>query len=141
MPADGFIRKVSVTHGLALRMVEAGFAKADQVGRPAVIAVLDEGGHLVAFGRQEGAPLVGIRMAQRKARTALDVGVGTQALWDSMAKEDVVRVGLAADPEMLIIGGGLPIVVGGQLAGSVGVSGGHWSEDVAVAEAALAILD
>jgi uncharacterized protein GlcG (DUF336 family) len=49
-------------------------------------------------------------------------------------------VGIAGDAELLVVGGGLPIVVDGALAGSIGVSGGHYSEDIEIAEAALAIV-
>lgn len=138
--APGFVRRTSITYERAASIVAAGLAKAADDGRPSVVAVLDEGGNLLAFGRQDGAPLVGVRYAQLKARTALEVGLGTHALWDLIADEDVVRSALSNDPEMVIVGGGLPIVFGGQVAGAVGVSGGHWSEDLAVAETALAVL-
>jgi len=75
--------KKTVTYELAAKMVEAAVARAKELGVAQNVAVVDEGGNLKAFGRMDGAPLLGIEGCQRKAYTAL-FGVGTADFFNAI---------------------------------------------------------
>ena len=70
----------SLTFSEAQRILAVGLAKAEEIGQPMNIAVVDAGGHLLAFGRQDGAIKVSIDISQRKARTAILMELPTAAL-------------------------------------------------------------
>ncbi len=71
--------KKALMYEMAARLVAAATARATELGAKQCVVVLDEGGNLKAFGRMDGAPLLGIEACQRKAYTAL-LGVGTISL-------------------------------------------------------------
>jgi uncharacterized protein GlcG (DUF336 family) len=97
---------------------------------------------LKAFSRMDGAPLLSVQVAQDKAYTAAGFGLPTHG-WHDFIKDDAPLADGAPTgiDRLVVFGGGYPLMVGEQLVGGVGVSGGHYSEDMAVAEAALAALD
>ncbi|KAA9155294.1 heme-binding protein [Amycolatopsis acidicola] len=128
----------TVTSAAARAIVDAAVAAA---GQPSVVAVVDAAGQLSALTRMDGAPVQAIQIAQDKAYTAAGFGMPT-AQWHEVLREDA-PLGLGAGPAIdrfVAFGGGLPIVVDGQVVGAIGVSGGHWSDDVKIAEAGLAAL-
>lgn len=123
----------------ARRMLDAALSAAEPTGRRFAIAVVDAGGHLNAFARMDGAPLMAIQIAIDKAYTAAGFGLPTDA-WHHLIRDDApLASGAPAQIDRLIsFGGGLPITVDGELIGGIGVSGGHWSDDMRIAEAGLA---
>lgn len=134
-------QKQSITSEAAHRIITAGERKASEIGRPMVIAVVDEAGTLKAFSRMDGAPLLSIQVAQDKAYTAAGFGVPTDQ-WHEFIKNDppLAAGATAAIDRLVIFGGGYSIKIGDQIVGGIGVSGGHYSQDMEVAEAALAAL-
>lgn len=132
-------KSVELTDALAQRIIAAAAEAAATGGDTRyAVAVVDTAGNLKAFARQDGAPLNAVQVAQDKAYTAASSGMATQQ-WSEM---------LAADPRMAVgapsgiarfvaLGGGIPLAVGGRPIGAVGVSGGHYSDDTRVAEAAV----
>ena len=139
--ADSYA-KASISTEAARRLIEAAEAKAAELGKPFVTAVVDDGGVLKAFSRMDGAPLISVQVAQDKAYTAAGFGLPTHG-WHDFIKDDApLADGAPAGIDRLVVfGGGYPLMVGDQLVGGIGVSGGHYSEDMAVAEAALAALE
>ncbi len=139
--ADTYV-KASISTDAARRLIEAAEAKAAELGKPFVTAVVDDGGVLKAFSRMDGAPLLSVQVAQDKAYTAAGFGLPTHG-WHDFIKDDAPLADGAPTgiDRLVVFGGGYPLTVGEQLVGGVGVSGGHYSEDMAVAEAALAALD
>jgi uncharacterized protein GlcG (DUF336 family) len=138
--ADVF-EKASVSSELAHRVVAAAEAKAQEMGTPMVIAVCDESGVLKAFSRMDGAALLSVQVAQDKAYTAVGFGMGTDAWHGFIADDPPLRDGAVGGIDRLVIfGGGFPIKLGGQVVGAIGVSGGHYSQDMQVAEAGLAVV-
>ncbi len=98
-----------------------------------VIAIVDSGGHLVMLHRLDNAQLSATRIAEAKARTAVEFRRPTKAL------EDVVAGG-GAGLRVLTFGasvaeGGVPIVAGGRIVGGIGVSGVASHQDAQVAQA------
>jgi uncharacterized protein GlcG (DUF336 family) len=129
---------VNLTFADAQRMLAAGLAKAEEIGQPMNIAVVDAGGHLLAFGRQDGAIRASIDISQRKAMTSILVNAPTAVLTD-MVKPEADTFGLDRQSGgMVPFGGGLPVHRDGELVGAVGVSAGSVEQDVVVAEAAVA---
>ena len=108
--------KKSITHALAAQMVAAAIAKANELGVKQNVAVVDDGGNLKAFARMDGAALIGIEGSQRKAYTAL-FGVGTAELYDRIKDRPASVVGLSHFEGFTVIGGGLPIVIDGEIVG------------------------
>ena len=133
--------KASVSSELAHRMIEAAETRAKEMGSGFVIAIVDESGVLKAFSRMDGAPLLSVQVAQDKAYTAAGFSMPTHAWHDFIKGDPPLAAGAPAGIDRLVVfGGGYPIEVGGRVVGGVGVSGGHYSDDMKVAEAALAVL-
>ena len=89
----------------------------------------------------DGALLLGIEGCQRKAFTAL-FGVGTQDLYSAIKDNQSLVIGLSHFPRATLVGGGLPIMIDGEVVGGIGVGGGTVDEDVACSQAGLdAITD
>jgi uncharacterized protein GlcG (DUF336 family) len=128
---------VSLSLKLADAIVRLGIAKAIEIGVPMNIAVLDDGGHLKAFSRMDGAVLGSIDIARKKAKTAALFAMNTEAVGE-FCKPGGPSPGLAATNDVLVVfAGGIPIRdSGGATIGSVGVSGGAVDQDYAVALAA-----
>jgi uncharacterized protein GlcG (DUF336 family) len=121
----------------AEEMIAAAAAKADEIGKPMVIAIVDPGGALIALRRMDGAPLLSVGIAQDKAFTAISFGMPTHQWFDFIKEDDPLRVGIVHTPRLVVFGGGYPIMADGGMVGGIGVSGGHYSDDMQVAEAAL----
>lgn len=124
----------------AEKALAAGLAKATEIGQPMNVAIVDDGGHLLAFARQDGAIRASIDIAQRKARTSILMNLPTEAL-TPLVQPGAELYGLEHTAGgMVIFGGGIPIHRDGELVGAVGVSAGSVEQDVTVAEAAVAAL-
>ncbi len=133
--------KASVSSELAHRIIAAAEAKATEMGVPMVIAVCDESGVLKALSRMDGAALLSVQVAQDKAYTAVGFSMSTDA-WHPFIKDDppLAHGAVGGIDRLVVFGGGYPIEVGEQIVGAIGVSGGHYSQDMEVAQAGLAAL-
>ncbi len=137
--SDMTFTKQSITSDLAHRVVAAAEAKAQQMGHPFVIAVVDESGVLKAFSRMDGAALLSVQVAQDKAYTAIGFGLPTHGWHDFIKDDPPLAAGAPAGIDRLVVfGGGYPIKSGDAVIGGIGVSGGHYSQDMEVAQAGLA---
>jgi uncharacterized protein GlcG (DUF336 family) len=127
-----------LTFADAQKVLEAGLKKADQIGQPMNVAVVDDGGHLLAFGRQDGAIRASIDISQRKARTSILMNLPTAEL-TPLVQPGAELYGLEQTAGgMVAFGGGIPLYRDGELVGAVGVSAGTVEQDVTVASAAAA---
>ena len=134
--------KISITAETAHRMIEAAERKADEIGQSMVIAVVDESGVLKALLRMDGAPFLSIQVAQDKAYTAAGFGLPTDQWHDFIKNDPPLAAGATSGIDRLVIfGGGYPIKVADRIIGGIGVSGGHYSQDMEVAKAGLAVVD
>jgi uncharacterized protein GlcG (DUF336 family) len=131
--------KQSISHETAQKMVAAAVAKAQELGVPQVVAVLDESGLLKAFCRMDSAPLVSLEVAQNKAYTAL-FGIPSQEFYNFIKDDPALLAGVPHIPRIALFGGGLPIKAGDKVVGGIGVSGGTVEQDVACAQAGLDAL-
>lgn len=132
--------KGSITSQAAADILRAAEAKAAEMGVPMVIAVVDESGVLKAFSRMDGAPLLSVELATDKAYTSAAYGIPTHG-WHEFIKNDPPLLhGIIKTPRLIVFGGGYPIEIDGAVVGGVGVSGGHYEQDMEVAKAGLAAL-
>jgi uncharacterized protein GlcG (DUF336 family) len=107
-------------------------------GFAATIAITDAGGHLRAFERADAAPFLTAEVAMDKSWTAASFGMSTHQ-WNAYMSEPTVAP-LAQHPRLMAVGGGVPILLDGKLAGGIGVSGGTSAQDHEAAEEALRAL-
>ena len=134
--------KSSITAETAQKMIQAAERKASEIGQAMVIAVVDESGVLKALLRMDRAPLLSIQVAQDKAYTAAGFGLPTDQWHEFIKNDPPLAAGATSGIDRLVIfGGGYPIKVADRVVGAIGVSGGHYSQDMEVARAGLAILD
>lgn len=129
-------RKLKLTHEGALKALDAGIAKAAAMGQPQCISVVDEGGHLLAFVRMDGAFHMSMQTSLRKARTAACYGAPTGGIAEGID----MKLAVGTDGERINLPGGLPVVVDGDCIGGVGVGSGTGEQDREVAAAAIAAI-
>src|ERR1700675_487300 len=116
------LKKHSISFELAQKMVDKAVAKAREIGVSENVAILDDGGNLKAFSRMDGAPIPTIEMALNKAYTAL-FGVSTQDFFNFIQRDPSLLAGIPTLARVAAWGGGFPIKLDGEIAGSIGVSG------------------
>lgn len=128
-----------VTLDAALTMIAAARRKAEEIGVPMNIAVVDEGNNLVAFARMDGAWLGSIDIAQSKAFTARAFDMGTDALAPlSQPGQPLFGIQSSNQGRIIMFPGGVPLKADGTVVGAIGVSGGTVEQDQQVAEAGAA---
>jgi uncharacterized protein GlcG (DUF336 family) len=132
----------SLTLDEAKRMLQAGEEAAAAIGLAYNLAVVDAGGHLVAFARQDGALIGSIALAIDKAVTARLFDKPTSLL-AQLAQPGAPLFGIQETNagRVVIFGGGVPVMSQGTVIGAVGASAGTIEQDIAVAEAAVDAFD
>jgi glc operon protein GlcG len=108
--------------------------KCHRAGVAVSIAIVDDAGQLVQFGRMDGARAYTVDLAMRKARTAAAVGVATRIITE-MSRNTAGPVSEAA-----VGSGGLPVLAGGATIGAIGISGAKPEIDEAIAAAGVAAI-
>jgi uncharacterized protein GlcG (DUF336 family) len=133
------VTTTALTAAGARAMLDAGEAKAREIGVPQCLAVVDAGGRLMAFVRMDGARPASAEIAITKAvSAALRYRPTSEEAGGDVAGG--ARLALASGGAITNIGGGFPIVVEGRVIGGVGASSGTVDEDSQCAQAALAAL-
>ena len=122
-------------------VLAAAIAKAEHIGVPMNIAILDGGAHLKAFHRMDGAVLGSIDVAIRKAKTAVLFQINSEAVWD-YAKPGALAPGLEhTNGGLAVFAGGIPLKSdSGEVVGAIGVSGGAVPQDYEVALAGASLF-
>lgn len=138
--AENTFQKSSITVEAAQRLIAAAEAKARAMGKPMCISVCDSDGTLKAFSRMDGAPLLSVQIAQDKAYTAISFSMATHAWFEFIKNDPPLLHGIVKTERLVVFGGGYPIQTDAGIIGGIGVSGGHYSDDMQVAEAGLAAL-
>ena len=119
-------------------LVSADRLAAEAAGVTVSVTVLDAGGHLLAFRRDDRAVLISGETSTRKAYTALQLNAPTADLVDLVKPEGPFHsLPTALDQPLLFIAGGVPVHRDGRLIGAVGVGGGAPEQDHGFAVAAL----
>lgn len=127
----------------AQAVLAAAERRAIEIGIPMDIAVVDDGGHLLAFARMDGAKLSSIQVAITKAESAAIRRMATGPAMEGDKPNLVLSLGLAvaSHGRQTPIRGGIPLLVDGQCVGAIGVSSGTEDQDADVARAGAAALE
>ena len=131
------IVKRSIDAETAQKLITAAIAKSREMGKAMTIAIVNEAGQLKAFHSMDGAGHLTLQLAQDKAWTATSFGIPTHVWWDFIKNDPPLLHGITHTPRLTVFGGGYPVMEEGQMIGAIGVSGGHYSEDMEVAVHAL----
>jgi uncharacterized protein GlcG (DUF336 family) len=131
------IAHYALTLSDAKSMAAAARAEAERNGWTMVIAIVDDGGHLILLERMDGTQKASCVVAQEKARTAVLFKRPTAALEKVVADG---RVAMTTMPGATMIEGGLPIVFKDVVVGAIGVSGAQSAQDGVVAKVGLEAL-
>jgi uncharacterized protein GlcG (DUF336 family) len=119
-------------------LVTAARRAAEAAGVTVSVTVLDAGGHLLAFRRDDRAVLISGETSTRKAYTALQLNAPTADLVDAVQPGGIFHtLPTALDRPLLFIAGGVPVHRDGRLIGAIGVGGGAPEQDHAFATAAV----
>ena len=124
------------------RLLIAGArAKAQEIGVPMGIAVTDDSGALIAYEKMDGAKILSAQFATDKSYTATHTRKGTHELNEANQPGSPVH-GLASalGGRMLVLSGGLPVILDGEVVGGIGVSSGSPTQDLEVAQAGVNAL-
>ena len=132
---------VTLTYAQAQSVIQVALRKAEEIGVPSSVAIVDEGRELVAFARQTGALLASIEISIAKAYTACSMQMDTGTL-AQMAAPGQPLAGLETSHRrpLVAFAGGRPLWIGDEIAGAVGIAGGLVEQDDQVATAAVAGL-
>jgi glc operon protein GlcG len=130
-----FVPTHRLTEEASLKMLQAGVAKANELGCKVSLAVVDQSCRLIGFLMMAGAKHFSIITTQRKAITSASQKMPTGYAPEENALSMSVRMG-----DFTNIPGGFPITVEGQVIGAVAAGGAKIEEDVIVAQAALDAL-
>jgi uncharacterized protein GlcG (DUF336 family) len=129
-----------ITWEAASTAAQAAVRHAQAKGWRINVGVVDRGGNLMAFLRMPGAFLHSIDIAIDKAYTAASFGFPTKQWMGAIGHDEGMKLGFSAQPRLIVFGGGLPIQVGEDWIGGIGVSGASEAEDEECARAGLAAI-
>jgi uncharacterized protein GlcG (DUF336 family) len=132
--------KLSITLDLAREMIRRAEKHAVELKLNICTAIVDESGQLKCFSRMDGSPFLAVEIARQKAWTAASFGLPTDKWYEFIKNDPPLLAGIPHVPSLIIFGGGYPILIEGQGVGAIGVSGGHYTQDMKCAEAALALF-
>ena len=120
----------------ARRIIAAAEKKAQEVGQPMNIAVVDGGGNLVAHVRMDKAWIGSVDISIKKAWTSRAFDIATKDLAEhSQSGGQFFGIHASNNGRVMIFAGGIPLKRGDEVMGAIGVSGGSGHQDHAVAEA------
>ena len=125
----------------ARSIIAAAEARAEEIGQPMNIAVVDAGGNLISHVRMDGAWLGSIDISINKAFTSRAFDIQTKDLGDnSQPGNQFYGIHASNHGRIMIFAGGVPLSRQGQIVGAIGVSGGSGEQDQTVAEAGAGAL-
>jgi uncharacterized protein GlcG (DUF336 family) len=119
-------------------LIKGARERASELNVPMCIAITDEAGNLIAFERMEGGKVTSTTIAIDKAFTAAGAKKATHEYGEvSQPGKPAYGIASAIGGRLLVVGGGLPIVVDGEVVGGIGVSSGTPIQDQDVAQAGI----
>jgi uncharacterized protein GlcG (DUF336 family) len=128
-----------VTLADARRIIAAAEKKAAEIGQPMNVAVVDQGGNLVAHERMDNAWIGSVDISINKAWTSRAFDISTKDLAKhSQSGDQFFGIHVSNRGRVMIFAGGIPLKRGNLVVGAIGVSGGSGDQDHAVAEAGAA---
>lgn len=135
----GLIKKYSIGLDLAREIIYCVEKGAEMMGLNAVVAIVNGDGNLVALEAMDNSYVASVKVAKDKAYTAAALKMPTEdALEESRGG---AFDGLSNGDGILLVGGGRPLIVNGEVIGAIGVSGGTKEEDITLAKIGIRYLD
>ncbi|GAA0071454.1 hypothetical protein UT300003_29780 [Clostridium sardiniense] len=128
----------TITLNKAKEILNKAEAKAKEINISVTIAIVDEGGNLIAQHKMDNALLISITAALNKAYTAIALKMDTEKVHELILPSGPFYGLENIHPgKLCTLGGGIPIINHGKFIGAIGVSGGSIDEDVLIAKTAL----
>lgn len=127
-----FSQTSKLNHLGTMAMLTAATAKAEEIGQPQCIVIVDASGEI----RMSGAKFLSRKSALSKALTAASTGGPSAQIPEAVR----TGIGLVSQGHVTGLAGGLPIRIIGDLVGGIGVGSGSGEQDIAVAMAALSAI-
>jgi glc operon protein GlcG len=127
---------IGVDRAMAL-VAKAMRAGSDQQCKIAAV-VTDVAGNIVAAGRMDGCGHINIDVARKKALAAANFGMPTSDVIEAVSRDPFAKPVVMSDPTINILPGGIPLNEGDTVVGAIGIAGGHYLQDRAIAEFATA---
>ena len=123
MSADELLKESVLSLGTANKAIQAAVDACKKDGYRVSVSVVDRAGVLRAMGRADGAGPHTVDSSRKKAYTAASVRRPTTELADLITKVPTLQALRDMNGEILILGGGLPIEIGGEVVGGIGLGG------------------
>ena len=121
-------------------MLAAAQKKAEEMGVPEVLCVADSAGYPIALRRLNGGKVTSVQIAMNKAFTAAGHRKPTHHYKNALPGEEAFGIFTQHEGRFTVFVGGFPVVVDGQVVGSIAASGGNGEQDIACCEAGIAAL-
>jgi uncharacterized protein GlcG (DUF336 family) len=121
-------------------MLDAAQKKAEEMGVPEVLCVADSAGYPIALRRLNGGKVTSVQIAMNKAFTAAGHRKPTHHYKNALPGEEAFGIFTQHEGRFTVFVGGFPVVVDGQVVGSIAASGGNGEQDIACCEAGIAAL-
>jgi uncharacterized protein GlcG (DUF336 family) len=138
---DGLIQRRRISLDLALALLSRVREEAASRGLSLAVAVVDDGGHVVASQKMDEAALGAMQLAIGKAYTAVLWGTPTGDFTETTQPGGEDWGWNSTDPRIVVYAGGVPLHVDGELVGGVGASGGTAAQDAECVLAAVRFLE
>ncbi|MEH7886081.1 heme-binding protein [Bacillus sp. JJ1609] len=131
-----------ITLDIAKKLIKGAERRARALGISEVIAIVDEGGNLIACHRMNDAWIASIEIAQNKAWTSVSLKMPTLNLARlAVPNAELYGINTTNHGRIVIFGGGIPLVLEGRVIGAVGASGSTVENDVEVAKSAVQVFE
>jgi len=119
----------------AEKLISAALAEAKRRQIPVTAVIVDHAGHIIACSRMDGASYITVEIARRKATTAACFGVALSTFVEMVKADALIPNALQSVPDLILLPGAVPVG-----SGALGISGGHYTDDQAIADACLGAL-
>ncbi len=133
---------IEMTQELAEQIGKAALAKAEEIGRPMSVSVVDESGRLVYYSRQNGAGFFTFDTSRAKAMAAASFKRSTMEITENKDQNPLLWFSLPSvvPAQALPSPGGMPVFKDGRVIGALGLGGGSPQEDQDCALAGAAAI-
>lgn len=139
--ADELPKEALLPLSMATKAVQTALEACKKDGYRVSVSIVDRAGVLRAMGRADGAGSHTVESSRKKAYTAASLRRPTTELAELIAKVPTLQALREMNPEILILGGGLPIEISGEVVGGIGVGGAPGAHlDDACAQAGLDVI-
>ncbi|WP_241241927.1 GlcG/HbpS family heme-binding protein [Sphingobium algorifonticola] len=129
---------MTVTLNAATAVIAKAIDAATAQNVPIVAVVTDVAGHIVSMSRMDGVGHVNIEVARKKALASATFGQPTHEVVDAVSRDPLAKIVVLGDQSINLLPGGIPLKDGERVIGALGIAGGYYLQDRAIAEFAAA---